>query len=145
MASPPVILNVGFEKMKIPDKSRKYWLRWFCMPPLVFVLFIGAGVITSFVSSAIGLWDYPCVGATCAFVWVLSAYAIVPEKKLIVAIAAFLGGAILAYGPLEPAWWPEGFSQPYQPTHLPLVATYVSGLIAVVIAATMEKRKKTVG
>jgi hypothetical protein len=51
-------------------------------------------------------------------------------------LIVFIAGAFAAWWLLEPSWHPENYREmAYQRTHLPLVATYAGGLVAVAAVA----------
>ena len=106
-------------------------LRWTVLVPATATAFVAAGVVGSVLGSVLGVWGEPLIGALAAGVFVAVPFWIAPSQRRLVATAALAVGAALAWrlvGP--PSSYPEGYGDlAYQPTYLPIVATYVAGAV----------------
>jgi hypothetical protein len=127
--------------MRLPDRELLYWLRWFCLPVLVFVSWVITGVLVELVFSVIPAWDEPWLGAICAFTWVLSAYFVVPKWKIPVAVLAYVVGAIVAQHLIGNSFYPKGHPKAYQTTHLPFIMALIGGLNGIVVSFVIQLRK----
>jgi len=106
-------------------------LRWTVLVPATATAFVAAGVAGSVLGSVLGVWGEPLIGAFTAGAFVAVPFWIAPSQRRLVATAALVVGAALAWrlvGP--PSSYPEGYGElAYQPTYLPIVATYVAGAV----------------
>jgi len=109
-------------------------LRWALAPLLVVCGFIVTGMLGGFVADFVGLWHIPGAGFSAAFAVVVVAYLAAPRYKFVSAITALVLGAIAAWLLLEPSFYPESYGarDAYQPTHLPIIATYIGGLLGLI-------------
>ncbi len=111
-------------------------LRW--LLALLFVLggFPYAAVLGGLATELAGFWHLPgaCFGA--AFTVVVVAYLAAPTHKLPAAFVSLILGAIAAWLLLEPSLYPESYGDrgAYEPTHLPVIATHIGGLLGLFAA-----------
>ncbi|MCD9088643.1 hypothetical protein [Stenotrophomonas sp. SY1] len=116
-------------------------LRW----ALAFFAVLGgfsvAGVLGSLATGFAGFWHLPGAGFSAALAVVVVAYLAAPSHKLRAAIAALVFGAIAAWLLLEPSFYPENYGDrgAYEPTHLPIIATYTGGLLGLLVAAIIGR------
>ena len=116
-------------------------LRWALTLLLVFCGFVVAGMLGGFIVDFAGLWHLPGAGFGAAFAVVVVTYLAAPSHKLGSAFTALIVGAIAAWWLLEPSFYPEsyGSSNAYQPTHLPIIVTYIGGLFGLLAAALIGR------
>jgi hypothetical protein len=75
-------------------------------------------------------------GFCAAFAVVVVAYLAAPSHKQTASAVAFALGAIVAWHLLEQSFYPENHAaRPYGSTNLPLIATYVGGMLGLAVAA----------
>lgn len=109
------------------------WLRW--------ALFVGgsflvAGAAGGFAAWCLHLWLLPVAGFCAAAAVVVAGYLAAPAFKLPISGVVFVLGAVAAWVILEPSWLPESYGdRAYQPTHLPVLATYCGGILGLLAAA----------
>ena len=116
-------------------------LRWALALLLVLCGFVVAGMLGGFITDFAGLWHLPGAGFSAAFAVVVVAYLTAPSHKLGSATIALILGAIAAWLLLEPSFYPESYGDrdAYQPTHLPIIATYIGGFLGLVAAALIRR------
>ncbi len=112
---------------------------WILAALAVLGAFLIAGIAGSAATKALGFWHLPGAGFSAALAVVLSAYFSVPSRRFLCACCAFAIGAAVAWMLLEPSWYPESYGAlAYQPTHLPVIATYLGGVAGLVIAGVLS-------
>lgn len=103
--------------------------------------FLISGVLGSFVAGLFWEWSLLGAGFAAAFSVVCVAYLAAPDHKFIFSVVTFVIGAVVAWLFLEPSWYPENHAtMAYQPTHLPLVTTYVGGVLGLLVVALLNCR-----
>jgi hypothetical protein len=117
-------------------------LRWALALLGVLVSFVIAGLLGGLTAELAGLWHLPGAGFGAAFAVVVVAYLAAPSHKTCAAIVALALGAIAAWLLLEPSFYPEsyGSTRAYEPTHLPIAATYLGGLLGLFVAIIIRRR-----
>lgn len=117
-------------------------LRWIFTVAVVLLSFVLAGFFGGLVSHLTGLWLLPCVGFCVAFAVIVVASLAAPAYKPRSALITLAVGAIAAWMVLEPSFYPTSYGpeRAYQPTHLPIVATYLGGLLGFVVGALLSRR-----
>ena len=106
--------------------------------------FFVAGLTGSFIADYLGLWHLPGAGFAAALAVVLITYFASPSHKLRSASIAFAIGAFVAWGFIEPYWYPETYGDlAYQETHLPFVATLAGGILGLLFAFLHRSRTGT--
>lgn len=105
--------------------------------------FFVAGIAGSFATDILGFWHLPGAGFFAALAVVVTTYFAAPSRKFLFSCGAFAVGAIAAWVLLEPSSYPEtsrygGLA--YQPTHLPVAATYIGGIIGLAVVGVLRLR-----
>ena len=110
--------------------------KWLVAPFAVLGAFVVAGIAGALVMDGLGFWDPPGAGFCAAAAVVCMAYFAAPRYQLASACVALVLGAVVAWLLLEPSSLPErrGDPQAYQPTHIPVVATYLGGVAGLLTA-----------
>jgi hypothetical protein len=103
--------------------------------------FVLAGVAGGLAADSLGYWSTPAAGFSAALAVVLVAYFSAPARKLLAAASAFVVGAAAAWSLLEPSFFPESYGERggYEPTHLPIVATYIGGLLGLLASVCLRR------
>jgi hypothetical protein len=109
---------------------------------IVLTLFVVAAFGSGTIAGYIGLWKKPIIGAFSAFIVVLVGYKTAPKYKKHAAVLWLLAGAVAAYFLSGDSYYPEDHQHAYQLTYIPLIATYVSGIIAVIFCFWLSKKRK---
>lgn len=119
-------------------------LRWFLLLPIVLGGFLVAGTLGSLATAAVGAWHLPGAGFSAALVVVILAYVAAPAVKLQTAFCMLIVGGGIAWWLLEPSFYPESYRDcgAYLPTHLPLVATYLGGLLGLCAVLVDHRRRR---
>lgn len=115
-------------------------LKWTLAALGVFAAFIAGYLVGVFVDGYLHYWGLPWSGFCAAFSIVLASYLAAPSHKRAAARIILIIGAGAAWYLLEPSWYPEYYgNKAYQPTHLPLLATYIGGILGLVIAELFQR------
>jgi hypothetical protein len=103
--------------------------------------FLLAGISGKVLTELAGFWGLPGAGFSAAFAVVLVTYLAAPSHKLLSSAIALILGAVAAWLVLEPSFYPESYGEQgaYQPTHLPIIATYVGGILGSIVAAALMR------
>ena len=117
-------------------------LRWALALLGVLVSFVIAGLLGGLTAELVGLWHILGAGFGAAFAVVVVAYLAAPSHKNCAAIVALALGVITAWLLLEPSFYPESYgpARAYEPTHLPIAATYLGGLLGLLVATLIRRR-----
>ncbi len=107
---------------------------------IVLVVFVIAAFASGTIAGYIGLWKKPIIGACSAFIVVLVGYKTAPKYKKHAAVLWLLSGAIAAFFLSGDSYYPENHQYAYQLTYIPLIATYISGIIAVIFCFWLSKK-----
>jgi hypothetical protein len=90
----------------------------------------------SFSAHALGVSEFPVTGFFAALAVVVTAAFAAPTHRIAATVSVFATGALAAWWLLEPSWFPESYpDRAYQPTHIPLVVTYLGGVLGLAVAA----------
>ena len=116
-------------------------LRWAMALLAVFGGFAVAGILGGLATDIAGFWHLPGAGFSAAFAVVVVAFLAAPSHKLRTATFALILGAVVAWLPLEPSYYPESYGDrgAYEPTHLPIVATYIGGLLGLLASVLIRR------
>jgi hypothetical protein len=116
-------------------------LRWALAVLAVLGGFTVAGILGGLATDFAGFWNLPGAGFSAAFAVVVVAHLAAPSHKLRTATVALVLGAVVAWLLLEPSFYPESYGNrgAYEPTHLPVIATYIGGLLGLVAAALIGR------
>lgn len=121
-------------------KEETVALKWALACLFLFAGFVGAVMVGAFVAELAGIWDLPAAGFSAAIAVVVGAYLAAPSHKILCAAVAFILGTVAAWLLLEPSYYPENYgSLAYEPTHLPIVATYAGGLLGLLAAPLIRR------
>ena len=118
-------------------------MHWSLAVLAVLGAFFVAGITGSLATDMLGFWHIPGAGFMAALAVVLTAYVAAPRRKTLFSCGAFVVGAIAAWLLLEPSSYPESQRYgdlAYQPTHLPVVATYIGGVIGLALIGILRLR-----
>ena len=117
-------------------------LKWMVAVLAVLGGLVTAGTAGAFIATLLGFWHLPGGGFSAAAAVVLVTYLAAPRHKLIAALVVLAMGAVIAWLVLEPSWLPESYAErgAYQPTHLPLIATYLGALVGLAMLAALRVR-----
>jgi peptidoglycan/LPS O-acetylase OafA/YrhL len=117
------------------------WRRWPLFVLSLLGIFVAAGIAGALASHLLGLWSTPVAGFCAAFAVVWGAWRLAPSHKLKATLFVLVLGAVLAWVVLEPSWYPESYADlAYQPTHLPLAATYAGALLGCLFGFIRHRR-----
>ncbi len=120
-----------FSKGFSMNKVRGFFIS-FAIVIITFVLSaIAAGLLADFA----GVWKKPVIGSVAAFCVVISGYVTAPSHKQKASAIWLIVGAIAAWILSSTSPYPED-----QPTLIPLYATYVSGVVALLICMVWHKK-----
>lgn len=116
-------------------------MKWILAVLVVLGSFWFAGMAGAFAATLLGFWHVPGGGFSAAAVVVVVAYIAAPRHKFLATALILAFGAVSAWLLLEPSWLPESYGErgAYQPTHLPIIATYAGALFG--LAAIMVLRR----
>ena len=107
---------------------------------IVIITFILSAIAAGLLADALGVWKKPFIGAFAAFLVVIAGYATAPSHKKIAATAWLLLGAVAAWILSGQSYYPEDHQLAYQLTFIPLTATYLSGLAALLLCLLWHKK-----
>lgn len=111
---------------------------------IVMVIFIVTASTAGILAGFAGLWKKPIIGAVAAFCVVVSGYISAPSHKQWAAGIWLVVGAIAAWFLSGDSYYPEDHQHAYQLTYIPLVATYLSGLCALLLCLYYHKKQAIV-
>jgi len=119
--------------------------RWGLALLTIFGGFAVAATLGGLVTASAGFWYLPGAGFGAAFSTVAVAYLAAPSHRFHAATLALILGAVAAWLLLEPSFYPESYGGrgAYQPTHLPIGATYLGGLVGLSASALIGRWKGT--
>jgi hypothetical protein len=109
---------------------------------IVLILFVFAAFASGTIAGYIGLWKKPIIGAFSAFVVVFVGYKTAPKYKNYAAALWLLAGGIAAYFLSGDSYYPEDHQHAYQLTYIPLIATYVSGIFALIFCFWLSQKQR---
>jgi len=118
----------------------KQWILAFLAVAGAFFL---AGLGGSVSADLLGFWHIPGAGFCAALAVVVATYVAAPSFKFTLSGAALAAGALLAWLVLEPSSYPDMErygALAYQPTHLPVIATYSGGIVGLLVAGALRLR-----
>jgi hypothetical protein len=110
--------------------------QWILATLAVIAIFFIVGIAADIATGALGYWHVLGAGFFAAMAVVVAAFVFAPSHRFTCASYAFAIGAAVAWYSLEPSWYPEDYGiRAYQPTHLPVLATYLGGAIGLTLSA----------
>jgi hypothetical protein len=106
--------------------------------------FFFAGIAGALATNAVGFWEIPGAGFCAALAVVVTAYLAAPTHGFLCALCTLAIGMVVAWLLLEPSFYPESYrARAYEPTHVPVIATYLGGVIGLLAAAVLRRRSTT--
>jgi len=122
----------GILSASLNPSSGWYWLRFAFLIPVVLVVFYAIGLGSYAFFAALGPWERPLspAGFLAAFSVVLAAYALAPDYRMSLATAGLLIGAIFAWILLSPPTRVTSEPGVGGLSYMPIISTYVGGLVA---------------
>ena len=102
---------------------------------IVIITFVVASITGGLLADLVGVWKKPVIGSTAAFCVVIAGYATAPTHKQTAAVVWLIIGAIAALYLSSTSPYPED-----KPTLIPLYATYVSGIIGLLMCMLWHKK-----
>lgn len=109
---------------------------------IVVISFLVSAISAGLLADLVGLWKKPIIGAVAAFFVVISGYVTAPSHKQKAAIIWLIVGAFSAWVLAGDSYYPEDYEHAYQLTIIPLLATYLSGLFALLICLVWHNKHK---
>ena len=127
----------------MPDRSAAYWVRWFCLPTLLVAiimagLLLGGCLVRILPFSLPDIWLQSGVGFTCAIVWIVVAFRVIPDHARVGLIACFVLGSVISWVLNGKVFWPDYSGQ----TRLPTYVSWAGGILAVVGILVAEQRRR---
>jgi len=112
---------------------------------IVIISFLFSAIAAGILADLASVWKKPIIGSVAAFCVVISGYATAPSHKQLASVVWLIVGAISAWVLAGDSFYPEDHEHAYQLTIIPLLATYISGVFAVLICLVWHKKhnKKT--
>jgi O-antigen ligase len=108
---------------------------------LVIALFLISAISAGIVADVMGVWKKPIIGACAAFCVVMAGYITAPNHKRQAALTWLIVGAIAAWFLSGDSFYPEDHEHEYQLTIIPILATYLSGICALLICLVWHKQR----
>jgi MFS family permease len=108
---------------------------------IVIISFVASAFAAGFLADLAGVWKKPIIGAVAAFCVVIIGYVTAPSHKRMASVIWLVVGAISAWFLAGDSYYPEDYEHAYQLTIIPLLATYLSGLFAVLLCMVRHKKQ----
>ena len=107
---------------------------------IVIVIFVVSAFTAGTLAGLADVWKKPIIGAVAAFCVVISGYVTAPSHKRTASAVWLIIGAISAWILAGDSYYPEDHEHAYQLTIIPLLATYLSGLLALLICVMWHRK-----
>jgi len=107
---------------------------------IVIVIFVVSAFTAGTLAGLADVWKKPIIGAVAAFCVVISGYVTAPSHKRTASAVWLIIGAISAWILAGDSYYPEDHEHAYQLTIIPLLATYLSGLLALLICVVWHRK-----
>ena len=107
---------------------------------IVLIIFVVSAVGAGLLAGLADVWKKPIIGSVAAFCVVIAGYVTAPNHKQLASVVWLIVGAISAWLLAGDSYYPEDYEHAYQLTIIPLLATYLSGLVALVICLVWHKK-----
>jgi uncharacterized membrane protein len=107
---------------------------------IVVIVFVISSIAAGLFADLVGIWKKPVIGSIAAFFVVITGYVTAPSHKQTSAIIWLIVGAIAAWVLAGNSYYPEDSAHVYQTTIIPLIATYLSGLGALLLCMVWHKK-----
>ena len=108
---------------------------------IVIISFLVSAIAAGVLADLANVWKKPIIGSVAAFCVVISGYVTAPSHKPIASGVWLIIGAISAWLLAGDSFYPEDHEHAYQLTIIPLLATYLSGLFALLICLLWHKKQ----
>ncbi|PKH87656.1 MULTISPECIES: hypothetical protein [Colwellia] len=108
---------------------------------IVIISFVISAFSAGLLADLAGVWKKPIIGAVAAFCVVIVGYATAPSHKRLASAIWLIVGAISAWFLAGDSYYPEDYEHAYQLTIIPLLATYLSGLLALLLCIMWHKNR----
>lgn len=108
---------------------------------VVIVIFVISAFSAGIIAGYFGVWKKPFIGGAAAFFVVISGYLTAPTRKRLAASIWLVVGAIAAWILAGESYYPEDHQHAYQLTIIPLAATYLSGIFALLLCILWHKNR----
>ncbi|NQZ28713.1 MAG: hypothetical protein HRT55_20640 [Colwellia sp.] len=108
---------------------------------IVIISFLVSAIAAGVLADLASVWKKPIIGSVAAFCVVISGYVTAPSHKTIASVVWLIIGAISAWLLAGDSFYPEDHEHAYQLTIIPLLATYLSGLFALLICLLWHKKQ----
>jgi hypothetical protein len=106
-------------------------VRWVLLPFEILIGFVLVGIAAALAAGQLYLWYEPVGGFFAAIAVVVVAYLRAPAWPVTVAFVAYSIGCAAAHNMLwERSFYPENYTEAYEPTNLPLWVTFAGGTLA---------------
>jgi hypothetical protein len=119
-------------------------IRWVLLPFEILLGFVLVGSAAVLAAGLFYLWYEPVGGFFSAIAVVAVAYIRAPAWPVMAALVAYSVGCAVAHSMLwESSFYPEHYSNAYQPKNLPFCVTFAGGalaLVAVTVHALLKRR-----
>ena len=107
---------------------------------IVIISFLVSAIAAGVLADLASVWKKPIIGSVAAFCVVIFGYVTAPSHKQLAAVVWLIIGAISAWVLAGDSFYPEDHEHAYQLTIIPLLATYLSGLFALLICLLWHKK-----
>lgn len=107
---------------------------------IVIITFLVSAIAAGLLADFAGVWKKPIIGSVAAFCVVIAGYVTAPNHKQLASVVWLIVGAISAWLLAGDSYYPEDYEHAYQLTIIPLLATYLSGLVALLICLLWHKK-----
>ncbi len=110
---------------------------------IVIIIFVASAVAAGILAGLADVWKKPIIGAVAAFCVVIAGYVTAPSHKQAASAIWLIIGAVSAWVLAGDSYYPEDYEHAYQLTIIPLLATYLSGLFALLLCLVWHKKHHT--
>lgn len=108
---------------------------------IVIISFVFSAVAAGLLADLVGIWKKPAIGSVAAFCVVIVGYVTAPSHKRMASVIWLIVGAISAWFLAGDSYYPEDYEHAYQLTIIPLLATYLSGLLDLLLCLVWHKKQ----
>ena len=107
---------------------------------IVIISFLVSAIAAGILADLAGVWKKPIIGSVAAFCVVIAGYVTAPSHKPLASVVWLIVGSISAWILAGDSFYPEDHEHAYQLTIIPLLATYLSGIFALLICLLWHKK-----
>lgn len=119
--------------------SENEGFRWVIVPFVAVTVFVVTAIVGFGLCLLFGLWFEPVIGFMAAFSTVLITSLSAPKFEEWVGVLTYFLGAVAAWYLIGDSFYPENYAQPYEPTNIPIVVTYLGGLLGVALCFFLKR------